>query len=389
MKKKNLVCVSALCALMSFSFVSCDDDNEPSLNIPNVSVTNVSFTDENPEALKVSGTLNWTAPSSVDNVTKYVIYGSSDGTAKDMKIAEVEVGTHSYAITDVVNIGYLLVIAANAEGESSVYASVRVIDFVKDSSFMALYFLNSGNMGNNNSSLYMYDIEKDEVVPDYFLAQNGRGLGDTAQDMIVYGDKMYIAVYGESTIEVTDLKAKSIKQVKTEGQPRYMVSVVDLSTFTEIKKLDVVLNPTRIQADEQGNVYVVSMGNYADIPNTVQKINTETYEVTSLTNCPNATEMAYEDGKLFLFYAQWGMSSPAFLTFDTKSQSAGTSFITDGTSIQSPYSISAVGGNVYVAESDYKNNGDIYCFGGDGKLFKKFEAGLNPMKVVLAQKDNI
>lgn len=81
MKKKNLVCVSALCALMSFSFVSCDDDNEPSLNIPNVSVTNVSFTDENPEALKVSGTLNWTAPSSVDNVTKYVIYGSSDGTA--------------------------------------------------------------------------------------------------------------------------------------------------------------------------------------------------------------------------------------------------------------------------------------------------------------------
>lgn len=62
------------------------------------------------------------------------------------------------------NIGYLLVIAANAEGESSVYASVRVIDFVKDSSFMALYFLNSGNMGNNNSSLYMYDIEKDEVV---------------------------------------------------------------------------------------------------------------------------------------------------------------------------------------------------------------------------------
>ena len=84
-----------------------------------------------------------------------------------------------------------------------------------------------------------------------------------------------------------------------------------------------------------------------------------------------------------------GECSPAFLTFDTKSQSAGTSFITDGTSIQSPYSISAVGGNVYVAESDYKNNGDIYCFGGDGKLFKKFEAGLNPMKVVLAQKDNI
>lgn len=48
MKKKNLVCVSALCALMSFSFVSCDDDNEPSLNIPNVSVTNGDFYKLNP-----------------------------------------------------------------------------------------------------------------------------------------------------------------------------------------------------------------------------------------------------------------------------------------------------------------------------------------------------
>ena len=95
MKKKNLVCVSALCALMSFSFVSCDDDNEPSLNIPNVSVTNVSFTDENPEALKVSGTLNWTAPSSVDNVTKYVIYGSTDGTDKDMKKADSSLNQES------------------------------------------------------------------------------------------------------------------------------------------------------------------------------------------------------------------------------------------------------------------------------------------------------
>lgn len=42
-----------------------------------------------------------------------------------------------------------------------------------------------------------------------------------------------------------------------------------------------------------------------------------------------------------------------------------------------------------MSQSLIKNNGDIYCFGGDGKLFKKFEAGLNPMKVVLAQKDNI
>ena len=69
------------------------------------------------------------------------------------------------------------------------------------------------------------------------------GWGDTAQDMIVYGDKMYIAVYGESTIEVTDLKAKSIKQVKTEGQPRYMVSEGGKSILAIIMDMSLVWIP--------------------------------------------------------------------------------------------------------------------------------------------------
>ena len=63
------------------------------------------------------------------------------------------------------------------------------------------------------------------------------------RDMIVYGDKMYIAVYGESTIEVTDLKAKSIKQVKTEGQPRYMVSEVEKSILAIIMDMSLVWIP--------------------------------------------------------------------------------------------------------------------------------------------------
>ena len=89
----------------------------------------------------------------------------------------------------------------------------------------------------------MYDIEKDEVVPDYFLAQNGRGLGDTAQDMIVYGDKMYIAVYGESTIEVTDLKAKSIKQVKQRGSPVIWYQRVEKSILAIIMDMSLVWIP--------------------------------------------------------------------------------------------------------------------------------------------------
>lgn len=373
MKKKNFIYISALCALMSFSFTSCGDDEDPIPEVP-----------ENPDP----------TPD-----------------------PDVPTG---------------------------------------DTSFMALYFLNSGNMGNNNSSLYMYDVDKDEVIPDYFLAQNGRGLGDTAQDMIVYGDKMYIAVYGESTIEVTDLHAKSIKQVKTEGQPRALVadggkvyasyyngqvarldtasleveatvkvgrnpeqmavankklyvansggmdyatevgydktvSVVDLASFTETKKLDVVLNPTLVRSDENGNVYVVSMGNYAEVLNTLQYIDSRTDEVKVLEACPNATEMDYLDGKLYTYYSQYDANWNSVTTFTSYDTNTGAveNWIKDGTAIAKPYKLNAAGSNVYVSESDYKNNGDIYGFGTDGKLVKKFDSGLNPMKVVLAQKDNI
>lgn len=286
MKKRNFIYVSALCALMSFSFTSCGDDEDPIPEIP-----------EQPDHEK-------------------------------------------------------------PEPEQPVV----------DESFMALYFLNSGKMGSNNASLYMYDVDKEEVVPDYFLAQNGRGLGDTAQDIVVYGDKMYITVSGENTIEVTDLHAKSIKQIKVDQQPRYLamdggkvyisyfngevarldtaslevdatvkvgrnpeqmavangklfvansggmdyntevgydktVSVVDLASFTETTKVEVVLNPTRIVADEQGAVYVISMGDYMAVPNTLQKIDAETLEVSVVEGCPSADRDGLQGGDpLFLLF---------------------------------------------------------------------------------------
>ena len=81
-----------------------------------------------------------------------------------------------------------------------------------DDSKSVCYILNSGDWKSNNSSLTMYDESTGNAVQNYFALQNGgRGLGNTANDMIVYGSKIYIAVAGESTIEVAGLDAKSIR----------------------------------------------------------------------------------------------------------------------------------------------------------------------------------
>lgn len=466
MKKKSFIYMATLCAMMSFSFVSCSDKDDDTSLKPTVVVTDADFKDTNEEASKISGILTWKAPESVEGVTKYLIYASSDKTAKEVKLGEVPVGTNSFTLTDINNLGYLLIVAANANGEANTFVWVKVEDNTgkneggddndnddeDDPDSASLYVLNSGLMGNNNSTLTFYDIAKDEVIQDYFYVQNRRGLGDTAQDMIVYGSKMYIAVYGESTIEVTDLHAKSIQQIRTQGQPRSMVSdggkiyvtymngyvarldtaslvvdktmkvgrnpeqlaianhklyvansggmdwntpvgydktvsVVDLATFTELKKLDVVLNPVSMQADEQGNVYVVSMGNYGDVLNTFQRIDSNTDKVSKMSDCPNVTEMAYNKGILYMFYSQWSdnVQKATFLTYNTKEQTVGDSFIKDGTTIGAPYKIFALDTSVYVAESVYNTDGDVYAFDQAGNLKKKFGVGLNPLKVVLTK----
>lgn len=76
------------------------------------------------------------------------------------------------------------------------------------------YVLNSGDWKSANSSLTMYDFSAGDVVQNYFELQNGRCLGNTANDIIVYGSKMYIAVSGESTVEVVSLDAESVKQIE-------------------------------------------------------------------------------------------------------------------------------------------------------------------------------
>ena len=78
------------------------------------------------------------------------------------------------------------------------------------------YVVCGGNMSNNiDGSLTYYDYKTGMASQKAFAAQNGRGLGLTPNDALVYGSKMYIVVDGEHTVEVVDAKTlKSIKQIK-------------------------------------------------------------------------------------------------------------------------------------------------------------------------------
>lgn len=159
------------------------------------------------------------------------------------------------------------------------------------------------------------------------------------------------------------------------------VSVIDIATFSVVETVEVVLNPTEITTDAQGNVYVISMGDYGAIPNTMQRIDPINYAVTTLGN---ATKMAAAGDKIYTYYSQYDASWNQIITFhiyDTAAGTMGNSFITDGTEVDKPYclSVDPITGDIYVGTSDYRNNGDMYVFSAAGKLKKRFEVGLNPM----------
>lgn len=315
-----------------------------------------------------------------------------------------------------------------------------------------LYVLSEGLFNANNSSLSYYNFDNKELVDDQFKTQNNRGLGDTANDIAVYGSKMYIVVNVSSTLEVVDAKTtKSIKQIdfKDNGigrQPRYIVfdkskayvssydgtvavidtgslqvekfikvgrnpeqmaisngklyvansggldypnydktvSVVDLASQSELKKIEVVINPRIVFADAYGDVYVISTGNYGNIKSNMAIINGHTDEIKSQADFSGGSIAT--NGDLAYITASGGKIK----VYNMKTETLETeNFITDGTTISALYGVNvdSVTGEVFVTDAkNYVTKGEVTCFDPKGVKQYSIQTGINPNKVVFVDK---
>lgn len=316
------------------------------------------------------------------------------------------------------------------------------------------YILNCGKQSTNTASLTYYDAATEKATQDVFLARNNIKLGVTSNDMIIYGSKMYIAVQESGVLFVTDKQGTFIEKITlkdykepnrltsyngkvyasyfdggivqidtatfatktaktganpvelkasnsklyvalSEGMnyPNYgtTVAVINPTTLEEINRIEVGLNPNAVAKDNNGNIYVTTIGNYTDIPAELKKIDTETDIVSTIALPAEYGTVVHiamgADNKLFLIAgandSDWKFQGKIY-TYNTSTQKFEGAFVTDGTTISNMFSLNtdAVNGDVYVGTSDYKNDGDVYIFGTNGKLKTKIEVGLNPMKVV-------
>lgn len=85
---------------------------------------------------------------------------------------------------------------------------------IREEGTAEIYVLSEGLFNLNNSTLARHTFTNNYTIADYFRTINRRGLGDTANDMAIYGEKLYIVVNVSSQIEVIDWKTGlSIKQI--------------------------------------------------------------------------------------------------------------------------------------------------------------------------------
>lgn len=329
-------------------------------------------------------------------------------------------------------------------------------DDLKKSSNKVIYVLNEGSWNNNNASVSAIDPTDGSSYYYQFAAANGRNLGDTGQDILRYGGKIYIAVSGSNTIEVVDGNSlTSIKTIKPEsgkpGNPRGLaasdgkiyvslydgyvakidttslafedsiavgpnpeeitiangclyvaisdglnsgngypngkyVSKIGLDSFKVASKINVLVNPTEITSDKAGNVFVISMGNYGDIPATVQKIDKN----DSVTVVGRATLMACYENTLYTVNAPYGAPAIEFVSYNTATGVKESDAFITGSADQiptNPHSISVnpKNGNIfigsYLTAADYLSNGYVYEYA-NGAFKARYNAGVGPRKFV-------
>lgn len=193
---------------------------------------------------------------------------------------------------------------------------------------------------------------------------------DTATMQIV--DKCTVGYQPEELV----IKRNKLYVANSGGYraPNYdrTISVIDLETFKEIKKIDVGINLHRLELDNYGYLYVSSRGDYKTVGSKTFIIDTNTDKVVEdLPLLPNSN-MTLSGDSLYIYSTEWShitqKNTITYAIYDTKQRRTVTrNFIKDGTEkkIQIPYGIAvnAETKEFYTTDArDYVSPGTLYCF---------------------------
>ena len=198
---------------------------------------------------------------------------------------------------------------------------------IADAGHTGVYVLSEGLFNQNNSTLAWIDFGTGQPDSwnsstgrsfDCFEKVNGRRIGDTANDMLLYGSRLYLAVSESSTIEILDASTcQSVSQIPLQrggvaSQPRRLtanggfvyiccfdgtVTRIDTLTMQADATITVGRNPDGICC-ANGKLYVSNSGGLdtQNPDNTVSVIDISTFTETKRITVRENPGSIYADG---------------------------------------------------------------------------------------------
>ena len=309
--------------LVLVAFVACSDDFVPVL-VTDLETDSFTFTYEGGEESFILETNEQWLVDDVPqwitvNVTDALVATRADGTL-------YEKGKKSVAIVVEENLEFdnrTAELTMMSESGNMVKLTVAQ---EKRSGLAGYWILSEGNEGRRDSELAWFNSVKGGVATKQFKAINGDALGDTGNELQLYGSKMYVVITGsgftnETTTEnsyievINPVDGKSIKRIpftNNEGEPAkprniifeggkgyissYSNEIVRLDTATLALDAHAVLGGTFAEGltYNNGNIYVCNGGQGQD--NKISVVNAESMKETKvITTASNPSKIVSAD----------------------------------------------------------------------------------------------
>lgn len=203
----------------------------------------------------------------------------------------------------------------------------------------------------------------------------------------------YVARFDTSTLEITgrclvgfqpdelEIVGNKIYVANSGGYmtPNYenTVSVIDINSFEEIKRIKVALNLHHLRVDNHLQLWVSSRGDYFTTPSRLYCVDTQTDLLVDSVDL-GVSNMCLDGDSLYIYSTEWSyidmQNTTTYGIVDVETHTIKTrNFITDGTDkkLKTPYGImiNPITKQIYLTDAKtYVTPGTLYCFSKDGVM---------------------
>ncbi len=163
------------------------------------------------------------------------------------------------------------------------------------------------------------------------------------------------------------------------------VSVIDLNTNQEITKITIGKNPGAIFTAANGQIYVISRGDYGSIPARMHRIDPNSMTKAETYTFDALDIHSYKNNEILVSFFNYNTNQTNISSFNFVSNSIVNGNVLDANQIVSFYGLkyNNANDNIYCFDANsFTNLGIIKVFSPSGNLIQTYNVGLNPNSIL-------